>query len=89
MPISDTFRAFQPGLNSPVEGGFEVTPADGVDLQSVTRAVMVAGAGDLAVTLKSGDTITLPGLTPGMIYPIRVAQVAATGTTATGIKGLL
>ncbi|MEO1555935.1 MAG: hypothetical protein AAFS01_05855 [Pseudomonadota bacterium] len=89
MPISDTFREFQSGLNSPVEGGFDVTPADGADLPAMTRAVMVTGAGDLAVTLKNGDAITLPGLTPGVIYPIRATQVAATGTTATGVKGLI
>ncbi|MEM8654400.1 MAG: hypothetical protein AAGF36_06615 [Pseudomonadota bacterium] len=41
------------------------------------------------MTLKDGDTLTLPGLTPGVIYPIRAVRVAATGTTATGIKGLV
>jgi hypothetical protein len=50
---------------------------------------MITGAGDVAVTLKNGDAITLPGLTPGVIYPIRAARIAATGTTATGIKGLI
>lgn len=89
MPISDTFGDFQSGLNSPVEGGFDVTPADGADLPTLTRALMVAGAGDLAVTLKNGDTITLPALAPGVIYPIRARRVEATGTTATGIKGLI
>jgi hypothetical protein len=89
MPISDVFRDHQPGLNSPVEGGFDVIPADGADLPQITRALMVSAAGDVAVTLKSGDTITLPGLTPGVIYPIRAARVAATGTTAAGIKGLI
>lgn len=89
MPISDIFHEFQPGLNSPVQGGFDVAPADGIDLPCVTRAVMVGGAGDLAVVLKNGDAITLPGLTPGVVYPIRASQIAASGTTATGIKGLI
>ena len=89
MPISDTFQDYQPGLNSPVEGGFDVVPEDGVYLEKVTRALMITGAGDVAVTLKNGDAITLPGLTPGVIYPIRAARIAATGTTATGIKGLI
>jgi hypothetical protein len=89
MPISDTFQDYQPGLNSPVEGGFDVFPEDNVDLAKVTRALMITGAGDVAVTLKNGDAITLPGLTPGVIYPIRAARIAATGTTATGIKGLI
>ncbi|MEL7091924.1 MAG: hypothetical protein AAFN94_09340 [Pseudomonadota bacterium] len=89
MPISDQFSDFQPGLSSPVQGGFDVVPADGADLGQVTRALMVTGAGDVAVTLKNGDQITLPGLTAGVIYPVRAARVWATGTTATGIKGLV
>ena len=89
MPISDTFKDFQPGLSSPVQGGFDVTPSDGADLAEVTRALMVSAAGDVAVTLKNGDQVTLPGLTPGVIYPVRVARVWATGTTATGVKGLI
>ena len=89
MPISDTFGDFQSGLSSPVQGGFDITPTDAGDLPQVTRALMVASAGDIAVTLKNGDTITLPGLTPGVIYPIRAVRVWATGTTATGIKGLI
>nr|WP_231886333.1 hypothetical protein [Sulfitobacter sp. HI0054] len=50
--------------------------------------MMVASVGDLAVVLKSGDAVTLPALSPGVIYPLRIARVLATGTTATGINGL-
>jgi len=89
MPISDSFSDVQPGLNSPACGGFDITPDDAADLAKVTRALMVSAAGDLAVVLKSGDTLTLPGLTPGVIYPVRVLRVLATDTTATGIKGLI
>ncbi|MFG6569879.1 MULTISPECIES: hypothetical protein [Sulfitobacter] len=55
----------------------------------MTRGVVVASAGDLAVVLKSGDAATLPALSPGVIYPIRIARVLATGTTATAIKGVV
>ena len=89
MPILDQFQTYQTSLNSPVEGGFDIVPADGTDLPEVTRAIMVSGAGDVAVVLKSGDALTLTGLTVGVIYPVRVAQVLATGTTATGLKGLV
>lgn len=89
MPISDQFQDYQPGLSSPIEGGFDIIPADGTDLAETTRALMVAGSGDVAVTLKNGDQITLQGLTAGVIYPVRVTQVNATNTTATGIKGLI
>ncbi|MEL6885380.1 MAG: hypothetical protein AAFP87_12790 [Pseudomonadota bacterium] len=89
MPISDQFQQYQPGLSSPVQGGFDVTPGDATDLAEVTRALMVSAAGDVAVTLKNGDHITLPGLTPGVIYPVRATRIWATGTTATGVKGLV
>ena len=59
------------------------------DLPQMTRGVMVGSAGDVAVVLKSGDAITLPALSPGVIYPLRIARVLATGTTASGIKGLI
>jgi hypothetical protein len=36
----------------------------------------------------SGETVTLAGVLGGAIYPLRVAQVLATGTTATGLVGL-
>lgn len=49
---------------------------------------MVGSAGDLAVVLKNGSTLTLPSLEPGVIYPVRVRRVLETGTTAAGIKGL-
>ncbi len=89
MPILDDFRDTQVGLTSPVQGGFDVTPDDVTDLSKVTRGLMVATAGDVAVVLRSGETLTLPGLTPGAIYPVRVSRVLSTGTTATGIKGLV
>ena len=89
MPISDPFESFHTGLNSPIEGGFDITPDDATDLPSVTRALMVASAGSVAVSLRNGDTITLPGLTPGVIYPLRITRVLASGTTATGLKGLV
>ena len=89
MPISDHFDSHMAGLTSPIAGGFDVTPADGSDLPTTTRALMVSSAGDVAVLLKNGDTLTFPGLTPGVIYPIRAQRVLATGTGATGIKGLI
>jgi hypothetical protein len=89
MSISDKFQNTQPGLSGPVQGGFDIVPADGADLPEVTRGLMVTSAGDLAVVLKNGDAITLPGLTPGVIYPVRATRVEATGTTATGVKGLV
>lgn len=89
MPISDPFKNFHTGLNSPVVGGFDIVPDDAADLPAVTRAFMVTTGGAVAVQLLSGDTLTLPGLTPGVVYPFRVVRVLASGTTATGLRGLV
>lgn len=63
-----------------------VTPADGSDLPGgVTRAIMVGADGDVAVTYANGVSDTLY-LLAGVVHPIQVARVKATGTTATGIK---
>ncbi|MDE1131271.1 MAG: hypothetical protein OSA49_06875 [Ascidiaceihabitans sp.] len=89
MTILDTFGDFTPGLSSPICGGFDIAPDDVVDLPNVTRAIVLASGGDVSVVLKNGDAITLPGLTAGVIYPVRVSRVLVTGTTATGLKGLI
>ena len=89
MPTTDNFHDYSAGLTGPICGGFSITPDDAADIAQVTRAVMVSGAGDLSVVLKSGDTMTLPNLMAGVVYPFRVARVLDTGTTASGIKGLV
>lgn len=66
-----------------------VTPDDGADLASNTRALMVSVAGDVVVDfVTTGASVTLTGLQPGIAYPFRVKRVRATGTTATGILAL-
>jgi len=89
MPIPDKFSEYTSGLSSPICGGFEITPNDATDLVSLTRAIILERGGDVAVVLKNGDTVTLPSLAAGVIYPVRVSRVLATGTTATGLKGLI
>lgn len=87
MPIADPYADLVPATDGPLVGGFAVTPS-AADLPVVTRALMVGGGGDVAVILRNGDTVTLPGLQPGAVYPLRVSRVLAAGTTATGIVGL-
>ncbi|MEP2473678.1 MULTISPECIES: hypothetical protein [Rhodobacterales] len=82
------FESMTPGLTAPASDGVAVTPSDQDDLDFATRALYVGGTGDLAVQLISGNNITLRGLQGGNLYPLRVARVLATGTTATDIVGL-
>ena len=89
MPINDPFASHAQSLNGPVTGGFDVTPDDTTDLAPLPRALMVSTVGDVAVRFPDGSDMILPGLSPGVIYPLRAARVLATGTTATGLKGLV
>ena len=88
MPITDFFDGFAPSPTGPATGGFDVVPDDNADLPAVTRALMVSTGGDVAAVLKDGSTLTLPALSPGSVYPVRIRRILATGTTASGIRGL-
>jgi len=66
-----------------------ITPTDGVDLTSNTRALWVGGAGTLAVIMAGdGSSVTFSGIPAGTLLPIQVSRVSATGTSATLIVGL-
>ena len=78
----------QPGLESPPSRAFAITPDDGADLAQPIRGLMVADAGDVALTTLAGDVVTLPALQPGVQYAVLASRVQATGTTATGLVGL-
>lgn len=88
MPAIDPHSGFWPDLSSPATGIFDIVPSDASDISTVTRSIMVATVGDVAVVMKDGTTGVLPALSPGVPYPVRVTRVLATGTTATGIVGL-
>ena len=88
MPIVDPYQTYAAGPTSPIAGGFDVTPDDAVDLPILTRALLIGSAGDVVVDFADGTTLTLPNLSEGVVYPIRVSRVRATGTTAGDIKGL-
>lgn len=67
-------------------GAVAVTPSDGADLaRGTTKGLYIGGAGNVVVNLSNGDTVTLTAIQVGVIHPISVKRVWATGTTATGI----
>ena len=76
------------GLGEPAVYADAVTPSDADELSTVSRALFVGGAGDVAVVMLSGDAVTFGGVTAGSFLPIRVKQVKSTGTTATLILNL-
>ena len=75
-------------LKKPFEHALDVVAHDTNELTFVTRGLMVTTAGDVTVVMIGGETVLLPGLLPGTVYPHRVKQVKITGTATTaGIKG--
>lgn len=64
-----------------------VTPSDSTTFNQ-TRGLYVGVAGNVAVTMADGTTITFNALTAGVVHPLSVKQVKATGTTATNIVAL-
>jgi hypothetical protein len=66
-----------------------VTPSDSTDLARYsTTGLYVGVTGDVKVTLNDGSTVTFTSLASGIIHPIAVKRVWATGTTATNIMAV-
>ena len=87
--MPDRFSGHAPSLDAPTSHAFAITPADQADLSESTRALYVGGTGSLAVTLVSGAEVTLVNVPGGSFVPMRIRRVKSTGTTATGIVGLV
>ena len=86
--MSDEFSGHAVGLTSPAISAHAVAPNDASDLAATTRAVYVGQSGDLRVRTTEGDIVTFVNMQGGLLYPIRVARVFQTGTTASDIVGL-
>lgn len=88
MPIFDAFNKHSRSLTSPPENAAAIVADDEGALSHATRALYVGGQGDLRVQMLGGGNVVLSNLPAGSLMPLRVTQVFATGTTATGIVGL-
>lgn len=85
----DTFFAAHRKVEDPATRAFAITPNDGADLAVFTRGLYIGVAGDVVVDMvDSGASITFTALAAGVIHPLRVKRVRATGTTATNIVGV-
>ncbi|MEJ6396226.1 hypothetical protein V8J82_23430 [Gymnodinialimonas sp. 2305UL16-5] len=83
----DPFETHTQSLQSPATRLEQVVPSDTSTLGFVTRAITVEAPGHLQVVMASGDTGRI-FVAAGIPFPLRVTQILATGTTATGIVGL-
>lgn len=87
--MPDRFADHARGLTAPADHAFAVTPNDGADLGDVTRALYVGTGGSVAIVFAAGSEATLLNVQSGTVLPVRCRRIKATGTTATGLVGLL
>lgn len=88
MSASEIYGSARKELDSPAEHAIEVTPNDSADLAVECRALYIGADGNVQVDMVGGETVTFIGLKGGTVYPIRVARVYSTDTTATDIIAL-
>lgn len=86
--MADLFSDNIPSLTSPAIDGTMVAPSDTTPLSHVTRAIYVGGGGDVQAELVSGSQISFAAVPGGVMLPMRVTKILATGTTASGIVAL-
>jgi hypothetical protein len=72
--------------SGPITRPFTITPADGTDVPTGTRAIYVGVAGDVSLLLLDNTTTVTLTLAAGW-HPIAMKRVRSTGTTATGLIG--
>lgn len=88
MPNQDSFSTTTRRVSDPAITVFEITPDDGTDLPYITTALAVDTQGKVRVTTADGSVSDVT-IYPGHSFPVRVRRVWLTGTTATGIRGLV
>jgi len=84
--MTDPYKNHATGMSDPIISASTISPDDGADLPMTTRALYVGGAGNLRVTLASGDIVTFENVGQGW-HPIRIERVWSTGTTASAMVG--
>lgn len=67
---------------------FDIVPDDGKDLPLLTTALNVATPGTVRITTDDASVADIT-IHPGVAFPIRARRVWQTGTTATGLRGLV
>jgi hypothetical protein len=83
------------GVNAqtdPASNIFAITASDTVsDPNGPFRGIIITVAGAVKITTPDGSDVVLPSglLAVSTVYPIHVMRVWSTGTTATGIYGLV
>lgn len=77
--MADPYDSVASGMDSPASSAEAITPNDSADLTTIPRALLIASAGNLKVTMKGGQTVTLPVVAG--YNPLRVVRVWAASKT--------
>lgn len=85
--MADKFNSHSESLTSPPADLISVTPDDAQDLPFASRALNVAQSGTVRVTTVAGTTGTIT-VAAGIMFPVRITRVWATGTSADGVVAL-
>ncbi|RAH96532.1 hypothetical protein DLJ53_31975 [Acuticoccus sediminis] len=83
------FQTYSQSVTAPAVDAFPITPNDTTDLTQAVRAIYVGNGGDVNLITASGSTVTFPAVGGSMVLPVATTRVRATGTTASGIVGLV
>jgi len=76
------------GVLAPGDDAFAITPSNS-NYIPMTRGIYIASGTTLTVEMAGGTQILFTNLAVGVIHPLRVVRVFATGTNAGGIVGIL
>ncbi len=87
MAATDDFADWDVAPSAPAKNYLPVTPNDDTDLTHVSRGVIIGVAGALKVDMLGNGTQTIPSgqLAVGVIHPLQVTRIYATGTGASNI----
>lgn len=88
-PMADRFSDSSSSIIGPAAHAFPITPSDSAVLAETTRGIYCGAGGDIVATMLSGAVVTLANVAAGTLLPLRATKVAATGTTANGLVGLV
>lgn len=70
-------------VGDPFKWAEAVTPSDVTNLVHPARGLWIGGAGAVSVEMYGGGTMIFSGCPAGVLLPVQVTRVNATGTSAT------
>jgi hypothetical protein len=85
MPADNFIKSDTPG-----DDAFAITPSDTVNESRPFRGIIIGVAGTVALVTPQGNVVSLPAaMVAGVIHSLRGVRVNSTGTTATGLIGIV